>query len=188
MTDVTKEELFDILKGPYPMKDLCAYYDKVKGKKHFKKFFDNGDCEDDEIDWIYHGNIEHLYDGYLYSVQCCVRDPYDRDENINPEVTFWVEFVEFSEKTFKNYPKMEDFRVIHHIKSPSHFNTVMDSWPSFVKDALAHVESHRKSWEDYLSPAPDTKELYYFVKNFLASAIKNSTDDIINFREVKNGK
>lgn len=188
MTDVTQEELIElmeILKSPHLMKDLCSNYDKLKGKKHFEDFSDNGDCEDGEIDWVYRGSIDHFCDGCFYSVQCCVRDPYDRSENIYPSITFLAEFVSFSVDEFRVYPKMDDFIVTHYIRSPSHFNEVMDSWPSFVKDALEHVETHRKSWEDYLSPAPDTKELYYFVKNFLGYHIKSNADDIINFREIE---
>ena len=85
-----KYELFDLIRGPEPMKDLCDKFNKFKGKDVFKDFFNNNDCEPGEIDWIYHGIIYHCYDGDFYEISCGVRDPYDKTENIYPEVWFSI--------------------------------------------------------------------------------------------------
>jgi hypothetical protein len=53
-----------------------------------------------------------------------------------------------------------------------------------VAHAIELVEHNRKEWEENLSPAPDTKEVYYFVKNDLRLAITHSSNDIKDFKEV----
>ena len=188
MTD-TKEELFDILKGPHPMKILCEAYNQHAGKELFIEFADNGDCDPGDIDWIYSGSINHFCDGDFYSFNCGVRDPYDRTEDIYPQVWFRAEFVQGSGyKKLKKFPIMEEIYEQYTIRSRAEFSTIMDTWPSFVKKGLVAMEQHRKSWEDHLSPAPDTSEFYYFVKEYLGDNIKNSEDGIVNFRKTKHGE
>lgn len=187
MTTETKEELFDILKGPHPMKNLCEAYNSYKGKDCFKDFSDNGDCDPGDMDWIYSGSIDHFCDGDFYSFNCGVRDPYDRTENIYPVIWFRAEFVEGS-GTQPSLPEMKEIWVDHSIKSAAEFIRVMDSWPSFVKEGLDAMEQHRKVCEDRLSPAPDEEELYYFVKEYLGDNIKNSEEAIVNFRKTPHGE
>jgi len=183
--EIKKHELFEILKGPHMMKDLCEEYSKRKGKNVFKEFHDNGDCEPHEIDLIYSGMIEHFCDGDFYDVQCCVRDSYDKNEDIYPEVAFWIDLnIETSHPAYNNYPKLEDFRKSYSIKTFSQFEEVMDSWPDFVKEGLIKIEDNRKLWENHLSPAPDTKEVYYHIKNYLGDDIKNSFSQIKDFKRI----
>jgi len=179
-----KYELFDILKGPYPMKFLCTKYNEYKGQECFSKFFDNGDCGDDEIDLIYHGTIRHFCDGDFYSISCCVRDPYDIEEDINPAVRFSLEFVQGSPYTkfFEKCPMLEDVSEYYSIRSVPHFIETLNKWEVFVKKSIKLIEKNRKDWLAQLSPAPDTKELYDFVGDDLRHHVKSSADSIINFK------
>lgn len=183
MANDTSYEVFDILKGPYPMKYLCEKYNEYKGTNFFKDFNDNGDCEPGEIDWIYSGLIPHFYDGDSYYVSCCVRDPYDEPGYSTPTISFWIDFV--PDGFMEHAPKLEEFRDTYPIRSFSQFIAVMDKWQDFAKEGIKRIEQHRQACEEFLSPAPDTIQLYYFVKNDLGKHIENSIDRILNFKEYK---
>ena len=176
-----KCELFELIKGPHSMKHLCEEYNKHKGRNVFKDFNDNGDCEPNEIDWIYNGSIHHCYDGVYYCVSCCVRDPYDRNENIYPEVRFWIEFnSDVNESSLNNLPELENFVKDYQILTVSQFFQVMNTWEKFAKEGIKKIKKHRRNCLIQLSPDPDTKYFYDYTKNYLLSDIKNQTNNILN--------
>jgi hypothetical protein len=187
-----KYELFDLIRGPHPMKHLCDEYNKLKGKNVFKDFFDNGDCEPNEIDWIYNGSIYHCYDGDFYEISCGVRDSFDKTIDIFPQVCFSVgleiDLVSHARarngvKGINDYPRLEEFSKSFSIKTFSDFVNAMDSWEPFVKEAAKRIRKNRKDWLEYLSPAPDTKQMYSYIKNNLAKKIKSSVARTFEFKK-----
>ena len=188
-----KYELFDLIRGPYPMKHLCDEYDKLKGKNVFKDFFDNGDCEfPGEIDWIYNGHIRHLYDGDFYEISCGVRDAFDKTIDIFPEVWFSIgleiDLAGHSSasnglKCIDDYPRLEEFRKTFSIKTFSDFVNAIDSWQTFAIEGAEKIRKNRNDWLEYLSPSPDTKQLYSYIKKHLLPDLKLSLDRTLEFKK-----
>lgn len=187
-----KYELFDLIRGPEPMKDLCDKYNKLKGKDVFKDFFDNGDCEfPGEIDWIYNGCINHLYDGDFYEISCGVRDSFDKTIDIFPEVWFSIGLelnsinstAKNSIKSINDYPRLEEFSKSFSIKNFSDFVNAVDGWQTFAKEGAERIRKNRNDWLEYLSPAPDTKMLYSYIKKNLPRKIELSLERTLEFKK-----
>ena len=184
-----KYELFDLIRGPEPMKDLCDKFNKLKGKDVFKDFFNNDDCEfPGEIDWIYNGIIYHCYDGDFYEISCGVRDAHDKTIDIFPEVWFSIglelDSINSTARNYINdYPRLEEFSKSFSIKTFSDFVNAMDGWQTFAKEGAEKIRKNRNDWLEYLSPAPDTKMLYSYIKKKLPREIELSLERTLEFKK-----